>query len=144
MELKKLLEQAQGLVDGLLKKGKEIDAFSLELGKKEELLVARKVELDNFQAELAEREAKIKPGENTAQALLEAQQLKAEAEVLLSKAKGELTKAEEERKAFQTEMNAARQQLGEQKALYQRGAEENKKRKDQLEKKLKALQGVNV
>jgi hypothetical protein len=144
MELKQLVEQAQGLVDGLLQKGKEIDAFALELGKKEDALTARKVELDNLQAELLQREKNVQPYENVGEALAAAQKAQAEAELELSKARGEREKAEEASKALKIEMDAARSQLAEQKALYERGAKENLKKQEQLDKKLKALQGVNV
>lgn len=138
--MEKLLEQAKQLVADLQIAKTEAAAFKTDLDNKANAQVATQATLDQFQAELIEREVKVKPVENAQRLIEEADKAKAAADlewVTINSEWDKLSdaKADQAKKA-QTE-NA---QIAEQKVLYDRGAKENAEAKAKLDSRLKKFE----
>lgn len=144
--MQKLIEQMKLLVDALVKENEKAAVLTTELNKRQSYLDGVQVTLDNFQAELLQREAKIVPVENIGEAFRQAEQLKAEAESEWNKIRGDWTKLDHEKAKFAEELRLGRLEVSEKKALYDRGAEQNREAREKLDEraaKLKAAtQGV--
>ena len=144
--MEKLLEQAQALVASLNEKNKQADGIAVELKAREGRLDARQVELDNFQADLLQRESNIKPIENISETFRQATESKAQSDLEWHKLRGE-KEAFEQKKAKHYEENRIEQSaIKNSKELYERGAKENAEFKAKLDEKAKqikaATQGV--
>ena len=135
--MEKLLEQAKALVDGLSAKTQQADEHLESLNKQQVNQDARTEELNNFQAELLQREANIKPIEDISKTQREAAQSKAEADLEWSKIRGEWDKLDAAKAKHHEECRIEKEAIEGQKVLYNRGAEENKKAADALAEKLK-------
>jgi chromosome segregation ATPase len=135
--MEKLLEQAQSLVRGLAEEKEQSAKLIADLKTKEIRLDERKIELDSFQAELIQREADIKPIEDIAKTQREATQSKAEADVEWSKIRAEWDKLDKQKAKANEEIRIGKSEIAEKKALYDRGALENKKAKEVLDEKAK-------
>jgi hypothetical protein len=142
--MEKLLEQAQKLVADLAEAKANVGKQKVDLDAREIRLDERGVELNDFQAELLQREASITPIENVSEAQRVAAQSKAEADLEWAKIRGDWEKLDQAKAKFNEEMRIGKSQISEQKELYERGARENAKAKDVLEKKLKAIQQAGV
>ena len=142
--MEKLLEQAQALVGELRNKIRHYNDREAILIKEQASNDSIKVTLDNFQYELLERESKITPIENIQEVQAQTTELKANADIEWSKIRAEWNDLATRKKSDQAEIVAARTDVEGQKELYERGAKENAKNKDILQKKLKALQQAGV
>ena len=142
--MEKLLEQAQELLATLRNSIRHYNDKEAILIKEQAANDSIKVTLDNFQNELLERESKITPIENIEETRLQANELKANAELEWSKIRAEWDAIDTRKKSDQAEIASDREEVKGQKELYERGSKENAKRKDVLEKKLKALQQAGV
>jgi len=137
--MEKLLKQAQALVADLAQANQDCGKLKVELDARAIRLDERKVELDGVQADLLQREANVTPIENIGATQREAAQSKAEADLEWAKIRGEWEKLDQNKAKFAEEMRIGREQIGEKKALYERGAAENKEAKDKLDKRIKAF-----
>lgn len=142
--MEKLLEQATALVESLIEKNTQVDELAIELGKRQGRQDARQVELDNFQVELLQRENNVKPIENISETQRLATQSKAEADLEWAKIRGEWDKLDQRKAQAAEEIRIGKADIEDKKALYNRGAEENKVAKEKLDKKLKAIQELKV
>ena len=144
--MEKLLEQAQLLVANLNKAIAEVESERAALKKQGDAQAAVQVTLDNFQADLLQREANIVPIENIGAAQAAAAQSKAEADLEWTKIRAEWDKLDHEKARFVEERRLGRLEIADKKELYDRGAQENKDAKAKLDEraaKLKAAtQGV--
>lgn len=135
--MKELLEKVQVLFDSLVAKNQQADEHQVVLDKRQVNQDARGEELNNFQAELLQREADIKPIEDIGKTQREATQSKAEADLEWSKIRGEWDKIDAAKAKYHEECRIEKEAIEGQKVLYNRGAEENKKAKEVLDEKLK-------
>jgi len=142
--MEKLLEQAQQLVANLRAAIHQYNDKEATLVKEQAANDSIKLTLDNFQSELLEREAKITPVENIEETQRQTAELKANADVEWSKIRAEWDAIDTRKKSDQAEIASDREENKQQKELYERGAKENAKAKDILEKKLKAIQQAGV
>ncbi len=142
--MEKLLEQAQELLATLRNSIRHYNDKEAILIKEQAANDSIKVTLDNFQSELLERESKITPIENIEETRLQVNELKVNADLEWSKIRAEWDAIDTRKKSDQAEIASDREEVKGQKELYERGSKENAKRKDVLEKKLKALQQAGV
>jgi len=142
--MEKLLEQAQQLVTNLRNTIRHYNDKEAILIKEQAANDSIKVTLDNFQSELLERESKITPIENIEETRLKVTESKANADLEWSKIRAEWDAIDTRKKSDQAEIASDREENKQQKELYVRGAKENAKAKDVLEKKLKAIQQAGV
>ena len=142
--MEKLLEQAQELVTSLRNAIRHYNDKEAILIKEQAANDSIKVTLDNFQSELLERESKVTPIENIEETRLKVNELKTNADLEWSKIRAEWNDIDTRKKSDQAEIASAREGVKGQKELYERGARENVKAKDVLEKKLKAIQQAGV
>ena len=135
--MEKLLEQAQALVSELRGRIRNYNDKEAILNKEQAANDSVKVTLDNFQSELLERESKITPIENIEETRLQVNELKANADVEWSKIRAEWDAIDTRKKSDQSEIVSGRNDIKEQKELYERGAMENKEKKDKLDERIK-------
>jgi len=138
--MEKLLEQAQALVVSLAEKVKLASEQILNNDKTQIRLDDLKVELDNFQADLLQREVNVKPIENIGEMQRLAVQSKAEAELEWSKIRGEWQKLDQEKAKDAEERRIGKAEIADKKALYDRGAVELQKDRKKLEARIKKFQ----
>ena len=142
--MEKLLEQAQALVKSLMEKIKQSDEHIANLAKQQICQDEKQFELDNVQEDLLQREVKIKPIENISETQRNADESKAQAELEWSKIRGEWDKLDDEKAKFVEECRITREDIKDKKDLYDRGAEENKKTKEQLDERAKKIKDVTA
>ena len=142
--MEKLLEQAQTLVADLNSAKAEVANQKAVLDKQANAQAIVQNTLDNFQSELLDRESDIRPIENAQEVINNADRIKAEADLQASKVAGEWGALKTAKDNFNIEREAGRKNIAEKKALYDRGAEENKTTRYKLEEKLKKLKEVTV
>ena len=137
--MEKLLEQAQQLVADLRSKSTDVANQKAVLEKQAKSQVFVQDTLDKFQSELLGRESAIQPIENAQKIIDNAARVKAEADLQASKVAGEWGALKTAKENFKIEQAAGRKDITDKKALYDRGAEENKAAKDKLDERAKKL-----
>jgi hypothetical protein len=142
--MEKLLEQAQKLVADLNAKLAEVANQKAVLDKQADSQMVVGENLKKVQAELLSRESAIKPIENAQKIIEDAQRIKAEVDLDKSKVAGEWGALKTAKDNFKVEQEAGRKEIADKKALYDRGAEENKATKDKLEEKLKKIKEASA
>lgn len=139
-----LLDKAQGLVSALQVKIRENDDLKKDLNRQQASNDAIKTTLDNFQAELLDRDSKIKPIENLGEAQRKATESQANADLEWTKIRGEWDALKTRKQSDQIEFVAERNDLQQKRELYDRGATENAITKKKLDDKLKKLKEASV
>ena len=140
--MEKLLEQAQALVASLREKNRLADEQIANNEKQQIRLDESKVELDNFQAELLQREANVKPIENIGETQRLATESKAQADLEWHKIRGEWEKLDQEKSKDVEEIRIGKAEIADKKALYDRGAKELQEDRKKLDARVKKFQEV--
>jgi hypothetical protein len=137
--MQKLLEQAQKLVADLNTSKVEVANQKAVLDKQANSQAFVQKTLDDFQAELLQRELAVKPIENAQKTIENANRIKAEADLDKSKVAGEWGALKTAKANFKIEQDAGLKHIADQKELYNRGAEENKIAKDRIDERAKKI-----
>ena len=135
--MEKLLEQAQKLVADLQSSKIDVANQKAVLDKQATSQGIVQNTLDEFQVEMLKRESAIKPIENAQEIIDKAASVKAEADLQASKVAGEWGALKTAKDNFKIERAAGKKEIEDKKALYDRGAQENKEAKDKLDERIK-------
>jgi hypothetical protein len=142
--MEQLLAQAQQLVADLRAKLKDVNDQKAKLDKKANEQITVQATLDQFQAELLEREAHVKTIENAEKIIDEANKQKAIVDLDRNGIDDRLEALKAEEQRVKSELAAERAELQQKRELYERGAKENAITKQKLDEKLKKLKEVTV